>query len=185
VPPAWRCAALVRGDLSGTSRRLTFSGQTSIVIPAGAVAVSDAVDLDVPARADLAVSVYLPTETDPLPTTRRRCWTPTFAVAGNFTGATDLPGAAVIISTFYLSAVEVLPSEPIPTLVAFGDSLTQGEGSSRNANRTWPDFLSARLNPNPSRPRLAVINQGIGCGRCCGISADRAAPRDSIATFSA
>ena len=47
-----RSVALRRADASiypGTNRRLTFSGQTSIVIPAGAVAVSDAVDLDVPA----------------------------------------------------------------------------------------------------------------------------------------
>ena len=33
--------------------------------------------------------------------------------------------------------------------------------------RTAPgrSYSSARLNPNPPRPRLAVINQGIGCGR--------------------
>ena len=50
-----------RGHLSGQpGRRLTFSGQSSIQIPAGAVAVSDAVDLDVPGAGDLAVSVYLP-----------------------------------------------------------------------------------------------------------------------------
>ncbi len=69
------------------------------------------------------------------------------AVAGNYTEATDLPGATVISSTYYLSAVEVLPAEPIGTLVAFGDSITQGAGSTRNSNRTWPDLLSARLNP--------------------------------------
>ena len=45
---------------AATSRRLTFSGQPSIVIPAGAVAVSDALDFAVPAAADLAISVYLP-----------------------------------------------------------------------------------------------------------------------------
>ena len=168
----------------GTSRRLTFSGQTSIVIPAGAVAVSDAVDLDVPARSDLAVSVYLPTETEPATYHEKTMLDSYIAVAGNFTGATDLPGATVIFSTYYLSAVEVLPSDPIATLVAFGDSLTQGEGSSRNANRTWPDFLSARLNPNPLRPRLAVINQGIGCGRLlwdfCGPSGAARFDRDVL-----
>jgi len=173
----------------GTNRRLTFSGQTSIVIPAGAVAVSDAVDLDVPARGDLAVSVYLPTETEPATYHEKTMLDSYIAVAGNFTGATDLPGAAVIFSTFYLSAVEVLPSEPIPTLVAFGDSLTQGEGSSRNANRTWPDLLSARLNPNPSRPRLAVINQGIGCGRLlwdfCGPSGAARFERDVLSVAGA
>ena len=150
---------------AGTNRRLTFSGQASIVIPAGAVAVSDAVDLDVPARGDLAVSVYLPTETEPATYHEQTMRDSYLAGTGNLTNATDLPGATAIRSTYYLSVVEVLTSESIGTLVAFGDSITQGAGSSPNMNRTWPDRLSARLNPNPSRPRLAVINQGIGCGR--------------------
>ncbi|HEU5137590.1 MAG TPA: SGNH/GDSL hydrolase family protein [Steroidobacteraceae bacterium] len=169
----------------GTSRRLTFSGQASILIPAGAVAVSDAVDLDVPARADLAVSVYLPTETEPATyheTTMRDSYIA--AGTGNFTAAADLPGATVIRSTYYLSVVEVLPSESIGTLVALGDSITVGAGSSPNLNRTWPDLLSARLNPNPSRPRLAVINQGIGCGRLlwdfCGPSGAARFDRDVL-----
>ena len=169
----------------GTSRRLTFSGQTGILIPAGAVAVSDAVDLDVPARGDLAVSVYLPVETEPA-TFHEVTMQDSYIAAGtgNFTGATDLPGATTIRSTFYLSVVEVLASEPIGTLVAFGDSITVGAGSSPNRNRTWPDLLSARLNPNPSRPRLSVINQGIGCGRLlwdfCGPSGAARFDRDVL-----
>jgi lysophospholipase L1-like esterase len=169
----------------GTSRRLTFGGQVSILIPAGAVAVSDAVDLDVPARGDLAVSVYLPTETEPASyheTTMQDSYVA--AGTGNFTGAADLPGATPIRSTYYLSVVEVQASESIGTLVAFGDSITVGAGSSPNQNRTWPDFLSARLNPNPSRPRLAVINQGVGCGRLlwdfCGPSGAARFDRDVL-----
>jgi lysophospholipase L1-like esterase len=49
--------------------------------------------------------------------------------------------------------------------VVLGDSIAQGGGATPDANRTWPERLSARLNPNPQRPRLAVINQGVGCGR--------------------
>ena len=168
----------------GTGRRLTFSGQPSILIPAGAVAVTDGVDLDVPARGDLAVSVYLPTETEPATYHEATMRDSYFAGTGNLTNATDLPAATPMRSTYYLSAVEVLPSESIGTLVAFGDSITQGAGSSPNLNRTWPDRLSARLNPNPSRPRLSVINQGIGCGRLlwdfCGPSGAARFDRDVL-----
>ena len=149
----------------GTGRRLTFSGQGSIVVPAGAVAVSDAVDLDVPGAGDLAVSVYLPEATEPATFHEKTMQTSYVTGTGNFVSATDLPGATTTLSTFYLSAVEVLPTESIGTLVALGDSITQGEGSTLDAHHTWPDLLSARLNPYPPRPRLAVINQGIGCGR--------------------
>ena len=146
--------------------------------------MSDAVDLDVPARGDLAVSVYLPVETEPATYHEATMQDSYIAGTGNFTNAADLPGATAIRSTYYLSVVEVLPSESIGTLVALGDSITQGAGSSPNLNRTWPDLLSARLNPNPSRPRLAVINQGIGCGRLlwdfCGPSGAARFDRDVL-----
>ena len=169
---------------AATSRRLTFSGQPSIVIPAGAVAVSDALDFEVPAAGDLAISVYLPVATE-LATFHEETMKTSYVTGpGNFVNAADLPGAAPTRSTFYLTVVEVLPTESIGTLVAFGDSTTQGAGSSVDLNRTWPDILSARLNPNPSRPRMSVINQGIGCGRLlwdfCGPSGAARFDRDVL-----
>jgi lysophospholipase L1-like esterase len=167
-----------------TSRRLTFSGQPSILVPAGAVAVSDAVDLDVPGAGDLAVSVYLPTPTEPATFHEQTMQTSYVTGAGNFVNATDLPGATTTLSTFYLSVVEVLPTESIGTLVALGDSITQGAGSTVDAHSTWPELLSARLNPYPPRPRLSVINQGIGCGRLlhdfCGPSGAARFDRDVL-----
>jgi len=168
----------------GTGRRLTFSGQPSILVPAGAVAVSDAVDLEVPGAGDLAVSVYLPTPTEPATFHEETMQTSYVTGAGNFVSATDLPGATLTRSTFYLSVVEVLPGDSIGTLVALGDSITQGAGSSPDLHRTWPDQLSGRLNPYPSRPRLSVINQGIGCGRLlhdfCGPSGAARFDRDVL-----
>ena len=166
-----------------------FSGQPSIVIPAGAVAVSDALDFEVPAAADLAISVYLPEATE-LATFHEETMKTSYVTGpGNFVNAADLPDAANTRSTFYLTVVEVLPSESIGTLVAFGDSTTQGAGSSLDMNRTWPDILSARLNPNPSRPRMSVINQGIGCGRLlwdfCGPGGAARFDRDVLAVTGA
>src|SRR5204863_2795552 len=47
----------------GSSRPLTFSGTGATTIAAGAIAVSDPVDLMVPALADLAIDVFLPGDT--------------------------------------------------------------------------------------------------------------------------
>jgi hypothetical protein len=52
--------------VSGSDRALTFNGNRSITIPAGAVVLSDPVDFEVPAFADLAVSVYFPGTTGPI-----------------------------------------------------------------------------------------------------------------------
>jgi lysophospholipase L1-like esterase len=168
----------------GSARRLTFSGQSSPLVPAGAVAVSDAVDLDVPGASDLAVSIYLPSVTEKATWHEKTGIDSYVAGPGNLVAAADLPGAAVTPSTFYLSMVEVLPSDPVRAVVALGDSLTQGQGSAPNQYRTWPDRLSARLNPNPQRPRLSVVNQGVGCGRLlwdfCGPSGSARFERDVL-----
>jgi hypothetical protein len=162
--------ALRRQDAAiypGTNRRLTFSGQATPLIPAGAVALSDAVDLDVPGASDLAVSLYLPGAIEPATFHEETLQTSYLAGAGtgNLANAADLPGAAATASTFYVTAVEVLPFDAVRTVVAFGDSITQGAGSALDQNHGWPDLLSARLNPHPQRPRLSVVNQGVGCGR--------------------
>lgn len=150
-----------------SDRRLTFSGNPSIVVPVGAVAVSDAVDLDVPGASDLAVSIYLPGTTEPATYREATIETSyvTGAGSGNVTTAADLPGAAPTLSSFYLTVIEVQTPLPVNGLVALGDSITLGFGSTVDANRTWPDLLSARLNPFQALPRMSVVNQGIGCGR--------------------
>jgi lysophospholipase L1-like esterase len=181
--------ALRRADAAiypATNRRVTFSGQTSVVIPPGAVVLSDSVDLDVPADADVAVSIHLPQPTG-LATYHELTMQDSYISGpGNFASATDIPGATLTDATFFLTAVEVLPSSSIGTLVAFGDSITQGGGSTKNRNLTWPDRVAARFNPNPARPRLAVANQGVGCGRIlwdlCGPSALARFDRDVLAT---
>jgi len=46
-------------------------------------------------------------------------------------------------------------------VVAFGDSITDGTGSTRNANNRWPDVLGRRLAPQ----HVAVMNQSIAGNR--------------------
>jgi lysophospholipase L1-like esterase len=168
-----------------TNKRVTFGGQPFAVIPPGAVMLSDSVDLEVPADTDLAVSIYLPQPTG-LATFHEFTMDDSYISGrGNFASATDIPVNTPTPSVFFLTAVEVLPSTSIGTLVALGDSITQGAGSPRETNQTWPDYLSRRLNPNPSRPRLSVINQGVGCGRIlwdlCGPNALARFDRDVLA----
>src|ERR1700678_1766212 len=80
--------------VDGSGRPLTFNGSPSAAIPAGALVVSDPVDLDVAPLADLAVSVYLPDEvpgdfqlTGHDPAHQTNYLSPT----GDFASATDMP----------------------------------------------------------------------------------------------
>lgn len=149
----------------GTDRLLKFGGQASITIPVGADAVSDPITLKVPARSDLAVSVYLPENTGNATYHESSDQTSYISEPGDFAGATQLPVAKQTLSRFFLSAVEVKAASDVPTVVTIGDSITEGFRSTIDANHRWPDFLSARFNPTFGPPRLAVVNQGVGCNR--------------------
>jgi lysophospholipase L1-like esterase len=71
-----------------------------------------------------------------------------------------------VTSWFWLTGVEVIPDEAVKgTLVIFGDSITDGNNSTVNANHRWPDFLAQRIRRESPRYQLAVINQGISGNR--------------------
>ena len=47
------------GIVAGTSRQVTFQGQASVTVPAGAAAASDPLDFAVQPDSDLTVTMYL------------------------------------------------------------------------------------------------------------------------------
>ena len=152
----------VRGSGSSvvSDHALTFSGQPSFSIPAGALALSDPVALDVRPATDLAVSIYLPAST-PGATAHGSAQQTSFVAAGDLTGAADLPATAVKITSWpFLAGVDVSGSRKMEAIVAFGDSITDGARSTNDENARWPDFLAQRL-----RGKYAVLNEGIGGNR--------------------
>jgi lysophospholipase L1-like esterase len=156
-----------------SDRPLTFRGSLSVTIPVGGEIFSDPVEVDLPTSATLAVSLYIAEDTG-LPTYHAASRESSYiSEPGDFTDAIELPVAAGGATTmqFGLSAVEVLPRESrdgrddTGVIVAFGDSTTVGANATLDQRKTWPDQLFARLIPPHGRPRLAVVNGGIGCNR--------------------
>ena len=143
---------------AGSDRTLTFGGKASAAIPPGAVLLSDPVALKVPRLANLAVSVFLP-ETAVASTVHYSAQQKNYVAAGDVSGANDVGEAASITSWVYLSAVDVMAPASSGTVVAFGDSITDGGRSTVDANRRWPDVLASRLD------RFAVVDAGIGGNR--------------------
>ena len=148
-----------------SDRALTFSGQTSITIPPGALVMSDPVKLNVPALSDLAVSIYVPGPTGPTTWHQLGMQTTYISPAGNFSGSTSMPVAATEQSRFWLADVEVKTSEKVRAVLTIGDSITDGYASTPDANHRYPDFLAQRLNGPGARHKMAVINQGISGNR--------------------
>jgi len=146
-----------------SDRALTFRGRASTTVAAGSTVVSDAVDLDVPALSDLAISVFLPTAT----ATRTEH---TLALQTSYAAQTSGDRTADVrfhdskaMSTWpFLSGVDVAASSRGASIVAFGSSTTDGDGSTPDANRRWPDVLAERLQKaGGSNGELGVLNLGI------------------------
>src|SRR6185369_16434943 len=138
-----------------------FAGKPTVKIPPGAVIVSDAVNLDVPALGDLAISVYAPEGTAPAPRQNTALRT-NYVAAGDVTGAAELTGATTTPAWFWISGVEVVAPSSAGAIVVLGASSTAGTTSSPNTNRSWPSVLASRLQGNPATKNLSVINMGIG-----------------------
>ncbi|MFH8799312.1 SGNH/GDSL hydrolase family protein [Streptomyces sp. NPDC017936] len=161
--------AVAAGDgpaaVPGTLRRLTFGGAGTLVVPPGGQAVSDAVALAVPADSDVLVSTYTPESAGPV-THHRHARRTSYVADGEHTE--DPTGTAYTgrsTSWRHLTALDVLSDEADGTVVAFGDSLTDGVTSTPDADRRWPDVLSDRLRAvvaaGGDAPRLGVVNAGI------------------------
>jgi len=151
--------------VAGTNRAVTFGGgQTAVSLEPGALVVSDAVALAVPALTELAVSLYLPNETQSV-TTHEFALNTTYVATGNAAAATALPDAATNRTYFWLTGVEVLAPAHAGAIVAFGDSITDGVATTPAAHRSWPALLAAKLQESRETSHWAVINAGISGNR--------------------
>jgi lysophospholipase L1-like esterase len=149
----------------GSDRVLTFGGRTSVTIPAGAPALSDPVELTVPALSNMAISMHLPLAT-PVTTFHSLGRQTTYISGpGNFAGAATLPVAQTTESWYFLTGVTVAARRSASAVVALGDSITDGFASTVDANRRWPNLLAARLQARPDLRHVAVMDHGISGNR--------------------
>jgi len=150
----------------GTDHTLTFAGQSSIVIPAGALALSDPVPMRVAPLSSLAVSVYLPQQPISETTCHEDGQSTNFITPGDTTAAETLTDPRHIGSWCFVKGIDVSSTNVhAASIVAFGDSITDGWQSIPNANRRWPDILANRLQTDPGLSHLSVLNEGIGGNR--------------------
>jgi lysophospholipase L1-like esterase len=180
--------ALVSKDdkiIPESDRTLTFAGKGSSSIPPGAPMLSDPIDLNFSAFAEIAVSIYLTGKVDNT-TFHLAGQKPTYlSDPGDFTATPEMSNATTKPSWFFLSGLEVFaPSQTTATL-ALGDSITDGVGAKQGDYQDWPDLLANRLAAQKGFPGMAVVNTGIGGNRVlydgAGVSALARFDRDVLA----
>jgi len=159
---------------AGSNRPITFSGAPETIVPAGGTVWSDPVPMTVRAQQDLAVSFHIrgnavrPSQHTNAAVTSYR------SADGSGDVSADEAAMRFEMTTtalWWLKAIDV-QSATAGTIVAFGDSITDGTCSTLDAHDRWEDVLSVRLGlehdaaarqARGQREGLkAVINEGIG-----------------------
>lgn len=170
----------------GTSHPVTFSGQASVTIPAGAEVLSDPVAMRVLPLEELAVSLYLPTATGPA-TNHSDAQQTGYVASGDHAGDTAAAAYTTTDSSwYYLDGLDVRDPAAPGTIVAFGDSITDGYQSQAGANARWPNYLARRLDAGLGDRAPAVVDEGISGNRvlnnsaCLGVSAEARFERDAL-----
>jgi lysophospholipase L1-like esterase len=149
----------------GSIRNVTFGGQKSVTIPGGAPILSDPVSFPATTGSEISISIYFP----------KKVATPTvhslalkraiISPPGDHTSEEKIDGGANSDSSILINAV-LVPSQPSQRLiVAFGDSITDGDQSTVDADRNWPGDFIRRLEKTPDASRIAVVNEGIAGNR--------------------
>ncbi|WP_327388060.1 FG-GAP-like repeat-containing protein [Streptomyces sp. NBC_01207] len=156
---------------------LTFGGSQDTTLPAGGEIFSDPVTFPVTAGKNLLVSIYLPDQISLVPT-HNYALTTSFISSrqtGDHTADTAAAAFPGTLSYWTLaSGVDVAATENIGTVVALGDSQTDGAHSTPDRNQRWPDHYAASLNTDSQS--VGVVNAGISANRLLTDRTDTAGP---------
>lgn len=143
----------------GSDRVLTFGGETSVTIPPGGVVLSDPVSLEVAPLGVVTVSLFVP-GVAPATTMHWDGHNTAWIAGGDQTAAARMPDdARAMTQRLFLTEVMVEAPDGTSAVIAFGDSITDGDGSTVDGFDRWPDNLARRL--QEAGMNVAVQNQGI------------------------
>jgi lysophospholipase L1-like esterase len=155
-------AAAGAGSIApGSTRAVLFGGSPSLTLADGEARLSDALEFEVSALRSLAITLHfgdVPANVTGHPGSR----TTSYLAAGGHVDAVSLPNAATTDHWYFITGLDVQAAARSAAIVTLGDSLTDGRGSTTNANNRWPDMLARRLQARPDTSHLAVLNLGIG-----------------------
>ncbi len=132
---------------------VSFNNRQDLLIPKGVEIFSDSLTYSVPDLANLKVSLTF-ADSVTLKTFHA------VALQNNVIIQDETGEKTTTESWYILSGVEIL-SQDSRSIVTFGDSITDGVGSSTGQNNRWPDVMAQLLQST----KYSVLNEGIGFNR--------------------
>ncbi len=144
-----------------SDKALSFAGSEDVTVPAGAEYISDPISFPAAALSNVAVTFHLdalPAQQTGHPGSRAT----SYYIHGDLVSAASLPGAQQVDHWYQVSGIDVLAPAKSASIVALGDSITDGHASTTNGNDRWTDVLAQRLQASSIGRDISVLNQGIG-----------------------
>jgi len=144
-----------------TDRALSFNGAADVSVPPGAEYISDPVAFAAAPLSDVAISFHLdapPSRETGHPGSRAT----SYFVHGDAVSAATLTNPDKVDHWYQLSGIDVQAAAGGGSVVALGDSITDGHGATTNGNDRWTDVLARRLQQSAATRSIGVSNQGIG-----------------------
>ena len=146
-------------------KEISFGGDKSVSIAPGEVVVSDTLDYELPGLTTMAITLYfgeVPADLTGHPGSR----TTSYIMPGKALAAREMSTAICTDYWYIISGLDILSEDPeVAAVVALGDSITDGRGSTTNGNDRWTDVLADRLQADSATVKIGVLNQGIGGNR--------------------
>ena len=163
--------------VAGTSRPIQFQGKKSVTVAPGDSITSDPVALSFVKPGDamlkgrkLSVSFHVAGQSGAMTWHAKALQTSYVSPPGSGAKGQDDGDGAFPFSTaswYFLDEIDMQLPKPAKVIVAFGDSITDGTGTTINGDDRWPDVLSRRLHAAYGDD-FVVVNQGIGGNQVVG-----------------
>lgn len=155
-----------------SAKYLQFGKKRQVVIPAGKTVFSDALKFKLQPLERVSITInYLKAPKEP--TVHMGSRTTSYILRGVTNSYTDFTTAFKEDHWFNISAIDVLDATA-SSIAILGNSITDGKGSTTNAQDRWPDFLSAALNNGAGFNlfkvgKTGILNLGIGNNRILSV----------------
>ncbi len=172
---------------ASTDHAVTFDGQDFVLIPAGSVWVSDPVQMQMEspqrtsspgtpmespqrtsspgtpmdALSDLAISFHY-AEPPSVQTSHPGSRATSYLLHGEHSADAEFAGAEKTVRWLGLAEVDVVSDDAARTVIALGDSITDGHAATTDGNDRWTDELARRVGADKKLHDVAVVNEGIG-----------------------
>lgn len=147
---------------TSTDTLVTFNGgETATKIEPGTTLTSDEIAFSFEALDLLAVTTKFGKYVPANPTVHREACCASWITEGDHVSDETFSAMGFMSSWYFLSRVETYAEAGTKTLVCFGDSITDGVGSTYNGFDGWAEVLAQKLQANPETANISVANTAI------------------------